>query len=318
MLITVPASHAQCPTSREFGGQGNGMLTGRIIIDTTSEGFPNDGNEFTSVWDVENGSASFGSGDHVPTNPGACPNMGGTTGWYLTGTMLLGANAGIQGFIGTSGCFPVQCPTPGELIATLVEDEIGVDAGFILYTVENTPAEIRPYDHARTAGINGIPSALEIQAFLPYPRVEVTSSSGCFPLQTLTANYADLAPNYHGAGLTSAASPAIQSYDDVAHHGPSSPDRLRTSYNLGTIDSIPYADSEVVGHVFNAPCPTLEDDTYLSIGVTFVDPASGGLESILVGPPTSVECDPCIADPNAPAIQRAPQSKQQSLGHAPR
>ena len=318
IALAAPVIHAQCPTSREFGGQGNGMLTGRVIIDVTTGGFPNDGNELTSIWDVANGSAGFGSGDHIPTNPGSCPNNGGSAGWYLTGTMLLGSDAGIQGFIGTAGCFPVQCPMPGEFISTLVEDENGFDAGFILYTVENTPAEIRPYDHARTAGINGIPSAVTTQVFHSYPALAVTDIAGTPPNTTLTLDIPDLARNYHGAGLTAAATTGIQSYDIVAHHGPAPPGRVRSFWNQGTVLTIPYSDSAVSGAVVEVICPTTADDTYLAVGATFVDPSTGGLASMYVGHVQIAECDPNIADPDAPSLQRAPMSDRPSLGHAGR
>ena len=53
VAVAMPTSLAQCPTSREFGGQGNGGITGRIKIDTTVHGFPNDGNELASFWHTE-------------------------------------------------------------------------------------------------------------------------------------------------------------------------------------------------------------------------------------------------------------------------
>jgi len=298
IALAAPSSHSQCTTSREFGGQGNGSLTGRIAIDTGTFGFPNDGNEFISLWDTANGSATFGSGDHVPTNPGACP------GWYVTGGMFLGRNSGIQGYIGTPGCFPVQCPAPAELISTLVEDSNGSDAGFILYTVEATPGNIRYYDHARTAGIDAVPGGVGTQTFRPYPELDVTGSHGPPPDTTTTSNYLDLALNFHGAGATSAASTGIQSYDIVAHQGLSSPGRLRSAYNMGVIKQIPYADAGIFGDQIAVPCPVDVNDTFLAVGATFVDPSTGGLPSIYVGRNTIVECDPNIADPDDPTIRR--------------
>ena len=298
VALAMPLNHAQCPTSREFGAQGNGALTGRIKIDTTTHGFPNDGNEFSSVWDTVNGSGLFGSGDHIGTNQGACPQEV----WYVTGGMFLQTLAGIQGFIGTPGCFPVQCPLASAHVATLVEDVGPNGAGFILYSVEETPANIRPYDHARTAGIDGVPSAQATQVFELYPTVNTSGSAGPPPNTTVTNSYENLLLNFHGAGLTAQASSAILSYDIVAHHGAADPGVQRADYNLGTIRTIPYEDAGIVGDAILVPCPTQADDTYLAVGASFKD-GSGAISSALVGSTTAVECDPNIAEPG-PRIQR--------------
>lgn len=311
-------TRAQCTTSREFGGLGNGNLTGRVIIDTTTHGFPNDGNELLSIWDAAHGSAGFGSGDHIATNPGACPNSGGTTGWYFTGTMFLGADAGIRGFIGSPGCFEVQCPMPGEFFSTLVEDENGASAGFILYTVDNTPAGIRPYDHARTDGIDDVPSAVAIHTLLPYPTIVITAVSGVPPNQTITVDYSDPGSNYHGAGVASSPTTSIQSFDIVAHHGPVAPGRMRASYNLGTVRKIPYTGSGVAGDMFVIPCPTPFDETFLAVGLTFVDPSTGGIKSRFVGPHVAGECETIFADPDAPSLRHAAPPTGASLDRAKR
>ena len=299
VALAMPATLAQCPTSREFGGQGNGNITGRIKIATGA--FPNDGNEAASVWDTVNGTGLFGSGDHVAGNAGACP----TSTWYLTGTMFLGSDSGIQGFIGTAGCFPVQCPLGNAQVATLVEDVSadGSDAGFILYSTEETSAGIRPYDHARTAGIDGVGGAVATQNFVSYPRVDTSGSAGPPPNTTVTNAYADLALNFHGAGLTAQASSAIVSYDVVAHHGPAAPGHDRAAFNLGTIKTIPYENAGVVGDAVLVPCPTTADDTYLAVGASFLNGSLAPLTSAFVGAPTAVECDPNIAEPG-PRLER--------------
>lgn len=316
VVTLIPAAHgAPCLPAREFGAQGNASLTGRIIIDTTTHGYPNDGNEIQSLWDAVNGSGSFSAnganGGHVPAPTDVCDEA--LNDWYKTGTMLLGANSGIQGFIGTTNCGNLNCPIGGEEISVLVEDSNGSNAGFILYTVDGTPAGIRFYDHARTAGIDGAGGATATQVFENYPTVDVIGSAGPPPNTTVTSNYLDLALNYHGADATAAASSGVQSYDIVAHHGPSSPGRNRAAYNLGVIKQIPYGDSGENGDAVDVPCPTEVDDTFLAVGATFVDPSTGGLASVFVGDDTAVECDPNIADPDGPRIQR-----QRRLGRAGR
>ena len=56
----------------------------------------------------------------------------------------------------------------------------------------------------------------------------------------------------------------------------------------------------------------------LVLGLTFVDPSTGGLESRLVGPAVVVECECNIADPDAPSLQQLDPSDDPSLGHAGR
>jgi hypothetical protein len=301
IALAMPASLAQCPASREFGGQGNGSLTGRIKIDDDTNDFPNDGNEFASVWDTVNGAGLFGSGDHIASNPGACPSSG----WYVTGGMFLGTLSGIQGFVGTAGCFPVQCPQPNVGFATLVEDVTGdgTNAGFILYNVDASFANIRPYDHARTAGIGDVGGAQATQIFQPYPTVDTTGSFGPPPNTTVTNSYLDLLLNFHGADTTAAGSSAIVSYDIVAHHGPAAPGSNRGDYNMGTIRSVAYEDLGVVGDEVLVPCPTEADDTFLAVGASFRNGPLAPIESLLVGQPTAVECDPNIAEPQ-PRLER--------------
>lgn len=300
IALAMPASLAQCPTSREFGGQGNGGLTGRIKIDDDANNFPNDGNELASIWDAVNGTGLFGSGDHISSNVGACPSST----WYVTGGMFLGTLSGIQGFVGTAGCFPVQCPLANAQLVTLVEDVAGdgSNAGFIIYNVDESPQNIRYYDHARTAGIDEVASAVATQVFQTYPRVDTTNSAGPPPNTTVTSAYADLGLNFHGADGTAQGNSAILSYDIVAHHGPAAPGFNRADYNLGTIKTVPYENAGVVGDAVLVPCPTQADDTFLAVGASFRD-GSGALASALVGAPTAVECDPNIAEPQ-PRLER--------------
>jgi hypothetical protein len=73
---------------------------------------------------------------------------------------------------------------------------------------------------------------------------------------------------------------------------------------MGVFKQTPYADAGVMGDQIPVPCPVGVDDTFLAVGVTFVDPSTGGLQSIYVGRNTIVECDPNIADPDGPTIRR--------------
>jgi hypothetical protein len=310
--LGAPLSQAQCPVPQEFGAQGNGMLTGRIIIDTVTNNYPNNGNEFGSVWDTVQGSAQLSAGPHFPAPGDICP----TSEWWDTGGTFLLANSGIQAFFGSPTCFLVQCPLDSSRVTTLLEDTTpdNSNAGFILYSVDSTFAAIRPWDHARTAGIAQVPQAIATQVFNHYPMVTVTSSAGPPPNTLVTNNYMDLALSYHGADATAAGTSALVSYDILAHHGATDPGRLRSAYSLGQIATIPYANAAVAGHQIAVPCPTTVNDTFLAVGATFVDPDTpGGLKSILVGKATAVECDPNIATPQ-PKLDRAPQRSRKQMG----
>jgi len=312
VMLAAPISQAQCPVSQEFGAQGNPMITGRIIIDNTTNGYAGAtaASEFGSVWDTVNGSSNFGAGPHFAGSADNCPSSV----WYLQNTFT-GVNSGIQGFIGGGNCFDIDCPATNARVTTLVEDQTpgGTNAGFILYSVDSTFAAQRPWDHARTAGIAQVPSGVATQRLEHYPRVHVVSSSGPPPGTTLTNNYVDLALNFHGADLTAQASTGILSYDIVAHQGSSAPGRLRSGYSLGTIASIPYANSGVTGHMLAVPCGGPTSDTYLAVGATFKD-GNGSFPSMLVGQAIAVECDPNIANPQQPMIERAPQRSRKQMG----
>lgn len=314
VALAMPLSHAQCPVTQEFGAQGNGMLTGRIIIDTGTNNYPNNGNEFGSVWDTVQGSTQFSAGVHAFGGPAGdiCPSSD----WWDTGGTFLGTNSGIQGFIGSPTCFLVQCPAPTTRVTTLLEDQTPTsdNAGFILYSVDSTFQNIRPWDHARTAGIEQVPSATAMQTFRHYPAVTVVNSVGPPPTTTLTNNYVDLALNYHGDDATAAGTSAIVSYDILAHHGLTDPGRLRSAYGLGQIHTIAYANAGVNNHMVAVPCPTSAADTWLAVGATFLDPDTpGNLKSILVGKATAVECNPNIATPQQP-LERAPQRSRKQMG----
>lgn len=309
VALTTPASFAQCSASREFGGLGNGTLTGRVAINTGA--FPNNLNEFKSFWDASKAAQNNSGGAHFGT-PSLC-----TDNWYITGGTFPGVNSGIQGFIASLTCQMTNCVDP-IVLSSVVEDQTadGKDAGFILYTVDESPSAIRYYDHARTAGTAGVPNATTLQSFQAYPKVNVTSSSGPPPTTTTTDNYADLAVNYHGAGATAAANSGVVSYDIVSFHGNADPGRLRSLWT--PVKSIPYNNAGVVGDQVNVPCPTPVSDTYLAVGVTFDGDGNkvlsgGDIKSVLVGASIPVECNPNIAEPE-PKVHRPVIQRKQPLG----
>jgi hypothetical protein len=55
-----------------------------------------------------------------------------------------------------------------------------------------------------------------------------------------------------------------------------------------------------VGDTIQVDCGDTVNNVYLAVGATF----DAGVQSLLVGAPTIVECDPNVADPDAPKIQR--------------
>jgi len=329
VVLAVPATHAQCPTTRILAGMGAAMSTGRIVINTTTGGYPNNGNEFGSIFDANGAAAVNNGGAHFPTAD-TCPTLG-APGWYQTGTTtgivagdatLMGANSGINAVLSSPTCQLNACPLTTAKMTAVVEDATadGKKAGFIVYTLDETPAApgARYYDHARTAGIVGIPSATAMQMFQDYPTVHVTSSSGPPPATTTTDNYADLALNYHGAGATVAATSGVVSYDIMSFHGSADPGRLRSLWT--PLKQVPYNNAGVVGDQVSVPCPTPAGDTYLAVGVTFDGDGNGVLsagdvKSALVGGSQPVECDPNIAQPDQPKVHRPViQQRKQPLG----
>ncbi len=311
VALLAPTSHAQCTVSREFGGQGNAMFTGRIIVNTTTNNFPNNGNEHKSFWDAGKAATNNSGGVHFGS-VALC-----TDAWWQTGTAFLGVQSGIQGFIASLNCQMTACVDP-MVISTLVEDTTpdGSEAGFVIYTTDETPAGIRYYDHARTAGIAGVPSAQATHTFQRYPRVDVTGSTGPPPTTKVTNNYADLALNYHGADLTAQATSGIVSYDIMMFHGGADPGRLRSAWTL--VKQIAYSNAGIAGDMINVSCPTSAGDTYLAVGATFDGDgnkvlSAGDVKSVLVGRATSVECNPNIADPE-PKVKRPSIQRTKPLG----
>ena len=307
LAVAMPSSFAQCPQAREFGAQGNGTLTARIKIATPV--CPNDGNEFGGIWDATN--SGINAGGPFFGTPDTCSISTGLDGgpWWLTGGKFLGANSGIQGFVASPTCIMTLCPGVTGQLMTVVEDVSpdGTDACVIAYLVDETPAAVRWYDHGRTIG--GVPGTSGTQIMETFPTVDVTGSSGPPPGTTTTQDYRDVAINFHGAlGSTAApASAGIVSYDVVYFHGAGDPGRDRSLWT--PLKSIPYTDAGVVGDTVAVPCPSETAITYMAVGLTY----AGGVESVLVGKSTAVECDPNLAVPQEPA-KRPKLQQRQPLG----
>lgn len=313
--LTMPSALAQCTTSREFGAQGQGGTTGRIIIDTGANSFPNDGNELASLYDPTD-TAKNNGGDHFG-GANLCP----TASWYVTGGMFLMTDSGIGNSISTGVCDLSGCPAAAAALVSLVEDENGGDAGFVCYNAQETPGDVpgRHYNHQWTGPAAVPDGGVRTDIFESYPTVFVTLSSGPPPGTTITSNYSDLGASAHVAvalpgNPPSSGQPAgeegcVESYDIVMFHGPGDPGRDRS--NWMPVKTIPYAGSDISGDVIAVPCPTEADDTFLAVGATFI----GGIQSLLVGAPTAVECDPNLAEPEPDVKPQRKRDRQiQPLG----
>lgn len=304
VAVAMPTSLAQCPTSREFGAQGNGGLTGRIKIDTSVNNFPNDGNELASFWQTEDPTKNNG-GPHFGGDDTLCP----AATWYQTGGMFLGTLSGIQGFIASPTCQMTACPDVGGSLSVLVEDTTadGTQAGFIYYQTQETPSFIRWYDHCTTVapgqpGSCGTDGTFATHVFQLYPGIDVVSSTG----SDVTNAPPDGSGNVHVSvgGVPSPEGLQIETYDICSFIGTQDPGRLRSAYTSCT--SFPY-DPAGMNQTIPNGCQDIATDEWLAVGLTY----SGGLESAYVSGTTAVECDPNIADPDKkpkrPKVQRRPQ-----------
>jgi hypothetical protein len=321
MLALVPAAYAQdCPVTRELGaGPASAAqipLVTRIRIDLsngTGSDFAFDGNEKASFW-VNGNPGQNSGGPHFPPNPNAnCPSSG----YLQTGGMFPGVGFGsILAVTASPACLLGFCAPDSAQMVMVLEDTTtdGTDAGFIVYQVDGTPAEVRFYDHGRT--VPGNPKGtIATHVLQAYPRVQVAGTAGPPPNTDATNNYQDVLINFHGAtGPSNTMLPAgagIQSYDVLFFHGPFAggpPGRDRAGWQ--SVKSVPYNNASVVSDMVDVPCPTSGAGTvsWLALGMTF----QGGVQSELVsfsGTGQAVSCDPTIADPDQPqhrpSIQRA-------------
>jgi hypothetical protein len=300
VIGSMPVAEAQCANARNLGG-GSGNNTNSRIKLTAAWDLTD--TAIGSIWQVGASGAVNSGGSHFG-NGGACP----VTNWVVTGGMFPGLGAiAIDASLASPTCLLSNCPAPASTVITVVEDASpdGSTAGFVAYTVDETPAGFRWFDHARTIGqVVGINEV----AFQEFPSVEVTASAGPPPNTSITSNYADLAINVHaaaGAGDTAQpASGSVVSYDILRATAMTDPGRNRSAYT--PVKSIPYSDAAVVADNIAVPCDGTAANTFLAVGVTYVD----GIQSILVGPAVAVECDPAHADPGGNQDLREPKLRR--------
>jgi hypothetical protein len=205
----------------------------------------------------------------------------------------------------------MECPPVGASITVLVEDQTsdGRDAGFITYTAEETPSQIRWWDLARTDPASQ-PSNDVTHGMWAFPRVEVKSSSGPPPHTVIMNDYRDPAVNVWVVGASGPLPPntVVDSYDILSYFGPADPGRERTHWT--PVKSIPYNNAGIIGDIVPVICGggTI-DDEYLAVGITF-----DGVPSYYVGKSITIECDPNLADPDEPTIRPRDQLGRKTLG----
>jgi hypothetical protein len=311
VAVLTPAALAQCGSARIFGGHAGGMFEPKLNVLTG--GTENAGNEVGYFWENGVGSAndSIGGGGGV-----GCPSSL----WW----QVLGADRRIAGSIASPACQMDVCPAPGASLNFIVEDATadGSDAGVIMFQVDETPAAFRWWDHARVRpgyqpndGVS-VPGSHTV-TMERYPTVDVTGSSGPPPGTTVTNNYLNLALNYQGvsgpAHTPNPASTGIAAYDIMGHNGATDPGRTRGAWNQGVVAQVAYVDAAVAGHNVAVTCPDPTDNTFLAVGIEFVD----GVKSALVGSAVAVACDPNIADPDDDNRLR-PKSRKKKPGRVGR
>jgi len=290
VIASMPVAEAQCANARNLGaGSGNNThsrikLQAAWDLTDTSIG---------SIWEVGQAGAVNSGGSHFGDG-GACPSSN----WISTGGMFPGLGLiALNASLASPTCLLSNCPAAGASVITVVESASpdGSTAGFVAYTVDDTPAGFRWYDHARTIGS---PAGQNTVVFQEYPVVDVSGSVGPPPNTTLTANYEDLAINVSAvAGSADTAQPAsgsVLSYDILSATSMTDPGRNRSAYDPTPVRTVPYTDAMVVGDSIAVPCADMVSNSFVAVGVTFVD----GVQSILVGPAVAVECDPAHADPD--------------------
>jgi hypothetical protein len=297
MALMAPAVQAQCPAARQFAGITGGKTSAVVNVDVS--GFADTGNEFAQFWQAGNPSNGTGVGDQ-----GSCPSQGvGTTlpWWQVVGTV--GGLRGVRGFVAQPGCTLPVCPGDGASLSFLIEDQTsdGSDCGFIMYSVDETPAANRWYDLGRVDP-NGAAGTVLTQPMGSYPAVIVTSSSGPPPTTVATNDYADVGILFHGvqgAGNTPLpASAQITTYDVMSASG-GDPGRNRADWTL--VHSVQYADADIISDTVAVPCSG-DVDTVLAIGITFDNDI---LSSCVGAASLPIACDPNVALPDAPIRRRS-------------
>lgn len=336
--LVAPMVSAQCSPGRVVGMTENGKQKGRIAVDTDAE-IPllNNGTEKGSVWGVGSALTMHSCGPQIQasgicsTGIDTCPTQTGNQGtpwWYKAWAATTPEQMSIYFGISITGCTLTNCPSDGQAVAVLVEDVTadGADAGFVLYAADDTPADpYRWYDLARTdptADDQTDPDAFHTMH--AFPTVNTRNSAGPPPNTTVTNDYRDQgnAPTKNVwivAGGTYLPTQILTSYDIYWHHGPADPGRVRAG-NWTLLKSVAYSGGPIASDLIAVPCPTEAADTYLAVGMSFDGTwtgddtlPAGSVQTYYVGRSTAVECDPTLADPDAPSIER----QKKHYGRAP-
>lgn len=316
--LAAPAVFAQCGTAREIAMRQNGAAYGRIGVDTQSHVATNNNNTQVAIfWESGN-----------PANNTAGPHMGGASTcdsqtanagapwWQDGGTGTTGKS--IQMYLSSTGCTLPVCPGPGGSLTVLVEDvnASGSDAAYYLITTDETPGPIRYYDLARADPATQ-PSNDVLHPMWNLPRVNVQSSSGPPPNTTLTNAYANVDIQIWGVGPQGGPTQQVTSYDVFAVSAASPPARTRTSWGA-PLKQVAYTNNPPGAPVSDSvlvPCGDPANNVYVAVGLTF----DGMIPSYYVGAATEVECDPSMADPDAPSeLRRARPSLPREMGRRSR
>ena len=313
VALAAPASHAQCPAARSFGGFPGGKLGAQVVIDASA--FQDNNNELGQFW--ETGNPGNGSGVGAA---GSCDSQGSGTAlawWQNVGTTTL---RGIRGFVAQPGCTLALCPGVGASLTFLVEDMTadGSSSGFVMYTVDETPAGARWYDHARTDPNAGIGTSLT-HVMGSLPAVFIGGSNGAPPATTASNDYADIGILFHGvtgAGNTPLPGSAQISSYDVMSASNADPGRDRSLWTL--VQKVPYNDADILADQVVVPCPGGPvGTTVLAIGLTL----DGGIETSTVGPASlPFSCDPNLAVPeeDTPKVRRPSIKRQKPVSRSGR
>ena len=323
--LVAPMVSAQCSPGRVVGMTLNGKTNGRIAVDTDAEiTVLNNGTEKGSVWvlgSIANNSCGpqFQAAGVCSTGIDTCPTQTGYQGtpwWAKAWAATTVEQMSVYFGIGITGCTLPNCPGDGAVVSILVEDVTadGSDAGFVTYSADDTPADAYRYYDLSRADASTQPSNDVFHVMHAFPTVNTRNSAGPPPNTTVSNDYRDQgnAPTknvwiVNGGSYLPAQ--ILTSYDIYWFHGGADPGRVRTGWTY--LSSAQYTGGPITADSVIVPCPTEVDDTYLAVGMSF-DGAyagtdtlpTGSVQTYYVGQSTAVECDPTLADPDAPSIDR--------------
>jgi hypothetical protein len=328
--LVAPMVSAQCSPARSVKMRQDGKTNGRIGVDTAGEiTLLNNGTEKASLWVLGSALTNNSCGPQFQAalkcpagiTTDTCNSQTGVQGtpWWLagqTGTSQPPTAMSISVWIGGTGCTIPQCPSDGAVVSTLVEDVTadGTDAGFCTYSADDTPADaLRYYDLSRSDPATQ-PSNDATHIMHAFPTVNTRNSAGPPPNTTVSNDYRDQGnPTTKNVWIVDSGSflptQILTSYDIYWFHGGADPGRVRTNWTY--LSSAQYTGGPITADSVTVPCPTEVDDTYLAVGLSF-DGAyagtdtlpTGSIQTYYVGKSTAVECDPTLADPDAPSIDR--------------